>query len=265
MQAKLDNEVTIRDLNEEKQQLVNELYVLRMDITKKIEETSKKSAHSTHLQDELQHAHKKVAELMKKDNELATLQNDIESFIGFFSQMDKHMKTHMKLLREFISRCDDPKLIEHNQKQVKSIEGLLDDVKNIIKSREYAQPSSDGANKLLESFFQLSNESLRDVHNSVIATDVENNSTVIKHKKRKLNEQGDYVVVLEEKGKGYDSAAEEGTIIGKKQMNIGTVTKKQKKMNEKALLTTEKKPIDFDVNATPRRSDRNNKKTTETV
>ena len=53
MQAKLDNEVTIRDLNEEKQQLVNDLYVLRMDITKKIEETSKKSVHSTHLQDEL--------------------------------------------------------------------------------------------------------------------------------------------------------------------------------------------------------------------
>lgn len=51
---------------------------------------------------------------MKKDNEIASLQSDFELFVGFFAQVDKHLKTLVKMLREFISRCEDPKLIESN-------------------------------------------------------------------------------------------------------------------------------------------------------
>lgn len=61
----------------------------------------------------------------------------MEAFIQFFVAIDKHMKTLVKFLREFISRCEDPKLIEHNQKQIKAIEGLLEDVKHAVKSSAY--------------------------------------------------------------------------------------------------------------------------------
>jgi chromosome segregation ATPase len=44
MRAKLESEVALKDLNEEKQQYINELYMLRMDITKRIEEVAKKTA-----------------------------------------------------------------------------------------------------------------------------------------------------------------------------------------------------------------------------
>jgi hypothetical protein len=57
------------------------------------------------------------------------MQNDIELSAGIVGQVDKHMKTLVKLLREIISKCDDPKIIEHNQKQIKSIENLLEDMK----------------------------------------------------------------------------------------------------------------------------------------
>lgn len=51
---------------------------------------------------------------MKKDNEIALMQSDFETFVQFFAQVDKHLKTLVKLLREFIARCEDPKLIESN-------------------------------------------------------------------------------------------------------------------------------------------------------
>lgn len=44
IQSKLDSELALKDLNEEKQQYINELYVVRMDITKKIDEATKKGA-----------------------------------------------------------------------------------------------------------------------------------------------------------------------------------------------------------------------------
>ena len=42
------------------------------------------------------------------------MQNDVALFVEFFAQVDKHMRTLVKMLREFIARCSDPKLIEHN-------------------------------------------------------------------------------------------------------------------------------------------------------
>lgn len=56
-------------------------------------------------------------------------------------------------------KCNDPKIIEHNQKQIKTIESLLGDVKKAIANREY----SGDASRLIESLFLLSSESLKDV------------------------------------------------------------------------------------------------------
>ena len=60
--------------------------------------------------------------MIKRDKEIADMENTIESFSNYFTQVDKHLKTLVKLLKDFISKCDDPKVIEHNQKQIKSIE-----------------------------------------------------------------------------------------------------------------------------------------------
>jgi chromosome segregation ATPase len=73
IQAKLDSEIALKELNDEKQQYVNEMYPLRMDITKRIDELAKKNAQVMHLQEEIANAHKKVTETVKKDKEIADL------------------------------------------------------------------------------------------------------------------------------------------------------------------------------------------------
>ena len=153
IQAKLDAEISLKDFNEEKQQNVNDMYALRMDITKRIDELAKKNAQVLHLQEEIANAHKKVSESVRKDKEIADLQNVIDSFFGFFGLIDKHLKTLVKMLRDLISKCDDPKVIEHNQKQIKSIEGLLEEVKLSLTTHGGAPVMGDAANRLMESFF----------------------------------------------------------------------------------------------------------------
>jgi hypothetical protein len=49
IQAKLDNEITINELGEEKHRYIDELYALRMDITRKIEDVAKKNSQIQNL------------------------------------------------------------------------------------------------------------------------------------------------------------------------------------------------------------------------
>ena len=60
IQAKIDTEVEIKELNEQKTQYINEMYMLRIDITKKIEELTKKTLQVTNLQEEVTHITKKL-------------------------------------------------------------------------------------------------------------------------------------------------------------------------------------------------------------
>lgn len=57
------------------------------------------------------------------------------------------------MLRELISKCDDPKVIEHNQKQIKSIESLLEEVRQSLSAHGGSAVMGDAANRLMESFF----------------------------------------------------------------------------------------------------------------
>lgn len=60
IQAKIDTEVEIKELNEQKTQYINEMYMLRIDITKKIDELTKKTLQVTNLQEEVTHITKKL-------------------------------------------------------------------------------------------------------------------------------------------------------------------------------------------------------------
>jgi hypothetical protein len=44
IQSKLDNEIALKDLREEKEKLINELYSSRMELKKKFDELSKRNA-----------------------------------------------------------------------------------------------------------------------------------------------------------------------------------------------------------------------------
>lgn len=114
IQAKLDNEMSIQSLKQEHDKLIDELYSARMDNKKKAEELSKRHHQIEILSQELQVLAQKGQELAGKEKEVSMLQNDIESFLKFFGQVDKHLRSLVKLLRDSIAKCSDPKVIEHN-------------------------------------------------------------------------------------------------------------------------------------------------------
>ncbi len=53
IQSKLDNDLAIKDINDERQKYVDEIYGMRMDLSKKVDDISKKQGQISHLQEEL--------------------------------------------------------------------------------------------------------------------------------------------------------------------------------------------------------------------
>jgi superoxide dismutase len=49
-------------------------------------------------------------------------------------QVDKHMQTLVKKLRDIIAKTEDPVQIEHTMKQIQKIEKLHNDAKRAIKA-----------------------------------------------------------------------------------------------------------------------------------
>ena len=54
--------------------------------------------------------------------------------MALFSQMAKHLQTLIKYLSNIVAKTEDPVTIEQTQRQIKSIEKLLSDVKHAVKS-----------------------------------------------------------------------------------------------------------------------------------
>jgi hypothetical protein len=48
--------------------------------------------------------------------------------------MTKHLQTLVKYLSNIVAKTEDPVTIEQTQRQIKSIEKLLSDVKHVVKS-----------------------------------------------------------------------------------------------------------------------------------
>ena len=134
------------------------------------------------------------------------MQTDIETFLKFFNQVDKHLRTLVKFLRDFISKCQDPKVIEHNQKQIKTIESLLEDVKKAIVNKDYTGEAS----RLIESLFLLSSESLKDVQTSAMLSDkerafgcdlIDENKLLIPKKRKRPAHEGELEMILKQESK----------------------------------------------------------------
>lgn len=149
---------------------------------------------------------------------------------------------------------------------------MLEEVKTTAKNKEF-QGQGEAASKLIESFFMISNDSLRDIHTSAVIgqsdaessvltsanhhpsvvhkdaelfIDLTNKGTASAMKRRKLNIE----VVQSSKGVGYESAGEEGTLIGKRNLmnQTGLMSKKQKKQADKTVASK--------LTPTPRKSEK---------
>jgi len=54
-------------------------------------------------------------------------------------QVDKHMQTLVKKMRDIVAKTEDPRQIEHTMKQIQKIEKLHSDAKRAIKSNQAHQ------------------------------------------------------------------------------------------------------------------------------
>jgi len=89
-----------------------------------------------------------------KDKELAALKSDIESYVSMLGQVAKHLKTLTKYLRDCVQKTENPVMIEHTVRQIKSIERLHYDVKKAMKTNSKKNPSGAATqHKDLESVF----------------------------------------------------------------------------------------------------------------
>jgi hypothetical protein len=115
-----------------------------------------------------------------------------------------------------------------------------------LKHNDNAQHVNEAANKLMDSFFALTNESLREVQTSAMMTEAENsvqtiqiqqpgkefeditNGKLVGNKRRKVGEID--IIVRKENTvtSGYDSAGDEGTIASKRNLmnQTGLMSKK---------------------------------------
>lgn len=62
------------------------------------------------------------------------LEAEMKRYIGLLDQVQKHMKTLLKYLHEQVSTTKDPNVIEHTNRQIRSIENLKSDVKRTMKA-----------------------------------------------------------------------------------------------------------------------------------
>lgn len=73
--------------------------------------------------------------------ELLSLKHQNEQHVILFGQISKHLQIFLKFLRDSIAKSEDPVVIEQNQRQVKAIERLHQELKRQLRKTNDAMLS----------------------------------------------------------------------------------------------------------------------------
>lgn len=65
--------------------------------------------------------------------ELLSIKHQNEQHVILFGQISKHLQIFLKFLRDSIAKSEDPVVIEQNQRQVKAIERLHQELKRQLR------------------------------------------------------------------------------------------------------------------------------------
>lgn len=136
IQENIDLEASVRRLNEEKQKHVDEVYSVRMGINKKHGQVKQREEQIDQLQAEHNELIKKAAHLIIKEKEVSILQTNLERNLDIIGQVDKHLKTLVRNLKNVVDQSMDPVIIEHTQRQIKNIEKVHKDIKTTMSKKD---------------------------------------------------------------------------------------------------------------------------------
>ena len=59
---------------------------------------------------------KVIGSLNERDKQYSGVQSDLEKFLDILSQVDRHLKTLIKFLKNVVEQSKDPQIIEHTQR-----------------------------------------------------------------------------------------------------------------------------------------------------
>ena len=158
LQKGIDSDTLINRLNSEKQKHIDEMYKIRMEIGQQVDIVKEKEEKITQMTTEHNELIQKAANLVIKDKEITVLQNDLERFLDIMSQVDKHLKTLIKYLRNVVDTSRDPLIIEHTQKQIKNIERIHKDIKKTINNKDCTSEASKIMDCIFSDIARLHND-----------------------------------------------------------------------------------------------------------
>jgi len=96
--------------------------------------------------------------MREREKQYQSIQNELEKYLDMLSQVDRHLKTLIKFLKNVVDKSNDPQIIEHTQRQIKGIDNVHKDIKKAIYHNDHCASESS---KLMEGVFSLDGETAK--------------------------------------------------------------------------------------------------------
>lgn len=101
---------------------------------------------------------KNIDSLNEQKKQYSSIQSDLEKYLDILSQVDRHLKTLIKFLKNVVEQSNDPQIIEHTQRQIKGIENVHKDIKKAIYHKDYCNSESS---RVIDNIFSLNDETAK--------------------------------------------------------------------------------------------------------
>jgi len=124
----------MKALLKERDRQINEMYGLRMDITKRIRELEDKNLQIEGLEQQFAEEREKSQKSVVYESQISQLKGDVKEYMDMLTKVMRHFKTLLKYLNDQVYTTKDPTVIEHTSRQIKAINALKTDVKQSMKS-----------------------------------------------------------------------------------------------------------------------------------
>ena len=139
------------------------MYKIRMDLNKKAHEVQNQEQRMKDMKEQNEKLLADIGSLNERDKQYSNIQTDLEKYLDILSQVDRHLKTLIKFLKNVVDQSSDPQIIEHTQRQIKGIENVHKDIKKAIYHNDYC---SSEASKTMDNLFSLQEEAAKLAENA---------------------------------------------------------------------------------------------------
>jgi len=139
------------------------MYKIRMDLNKKAHDVQNQEQRMKDMKVQNEKLLTVIGSLNERDKQYSNIQTDLEKYLDILSQVDRHLKTLIKFLKNVVDQSSDPQIIEHTQRQIKGIENVHKDIKKAVYHNDYCASETS---KTMDNLFSLQEEAAKLADNS---------------------------------------------------------------------------------------------------